>query len=114
MDHVVRPGIDLDEVPFIILGTSKHDKSVLPHVLTPPLMKALHQHLPPTCAGTNFWLKYSLVRDGGSILALQAKTGPSKHTFVVIETLKGDVFGCFMAKVSSDTISYQFFLSSLR
>jgi hypothetical protein len=32
-DHVLRPGLDPEKVPFFILGTHKHDKKCLPHVL---------------------------------------------------------------------------------
>eukprot|EP00588_Corethron_pennatum_P035760 CAMPEP_0194348742 /NCGR_PEP_ID=MMETSP0171-20130528/106694_1 /TAXON_ID=218684 /ORGANISM="Corethron pennatum, Strain L29A3" /LENGTH=912 /DNA_ID=CAMNT_0039116105 /DNA_START=156 /DNA_END=2894 /DNA_ORIENTATION=- len=98
IDHILRPGVDLDEIPFLILGTHKHDKSCLPHALTPPLMEALHKHLPAICSGSNFWLKYSLARDGASLAVLEAKIALSKHTFMVIETLHGHVFGCFMTK----------------
>jgi len=99
VDHVLRPGLDPDTVPFFILGTHKHDTACLPHVLTPPLMEALHKHLPMSCADTNFLLKYSLLRDGASTTALETRICMSKYTFLAIETLDGDVFGCFMTKV---------------
>ena len=98
-NRTLHLGVDIDETPFFILGTHKDDESCLPHVLTPPLMEALHKHLPMGCADCNFWLKYSLVRDGASIQTLEAKAGLSKDTFMVIETLNGHVFGCFMTKV---------------
>lgn len=33
VDHILRPGLDPDTVPFFILGTHKGDKSCMPHVL---------------------------------------------------------------------------------
>lgn len=63
-------------------------------------MEALHKHLPMGCAQDNFFLKYSLVRNGASLHALESLIVMSKNTFVAIETLEGDVFGCFMTKVS--------------
>ena len=91
------PGIDVDELPFIILGTYKDDTKCHPHVLTPPLMEALHSHLPGAACDANYWLKYSLIRDGASLTALESKASLSQYTILAIETLEGDVFGCFMA-----------------
>ena len=99
IDHVVAPGVDFDKVNFFILGTHKRDKACVPHVLTPPLMNALQKHLPRRNAQSNFWLKYSLLRDGATMHALEAKAGLSRFNIVAIETLKGNVFGCFMTQV---------------
>jgi TLD len=63
-------------------------------------MKALHQHLPMSCSNENFWLKYSLVRDGASLATLESRVSMTKNTFVAIETCAGDIFGCFMSRVS--------------
>jgi len=95
-DRQLRPGVDADEVPFFILGTHKYDTSCQPNVLTPPLMDALYHHLPGYTFGDNYWLKYSLVRDGASLSTLESKVGFSKNTILAIETLEGHVFGCFM------------------
>jgi len=97
-DYSLRPGVNPDDVPFLILGTSKDDESCSPHILTPPLMNALHQQLPMSCSGDNFWLKYSLIRDGASLVAMYSKIVMTKNTIIAVETLEGDVFGCFMAK----------------
>ena len=67
---------------------------------TPPLMKALHEHLPMSCSFDNFWLKYSLVRDGASLMTLESRIVMTKNTFVAIESSAGDIFGCFMTAVS--------------
>uniref|UniRef100_A0A7S4ATL8 Uncharacterized protein n=1 Tax=Pseudo-nitzschia australis TaxID=44445 RepID=A0A7S4ATL8_9STRA len=99
IDHIVAPGVDFDKVNFFILGTHKRDKACAPHVLTPPLMNALQKYLPRCNAQSNFWLKYSLLRDGVTMHALEAKAGLSRFNIVAIETLKGDVFGCFMTRV---------------
>ena len=97
--HIVAPGVDFDSIPFFILGTHKKDISCAPHVLTPPIMNALQKHLPENVAQSNFWLRYSLIRDGANMHTLEAKAGLAKYTIMAIETLSGDVFGCFMNKV---------------
>mmetsp|Transcript_27328 Transcript_27328/g.74767 ORF Transcript_27328/g.74767 Transcript_27328/m.74767 type:complete len:770 (-) Transcript_27328:1000-3309(-) len=98
-DHIIAPGVDFDKVTFFILGTHKKDKTCVPHVLTPPLMNALQKYLPSRHSANNFWLKFSLLRDGATMHALEAKSGLSRFNIMAIETLKGDVFGCFMTKV---------------
>lgn len=103
----MKPGIDIDNTAFFILGTSKYDASCIPHVLTPPLMTVLHRALPGAAAESNFWLKYSIVRDGASFETLESKIVVSKNTMVAIETLEGDVFGCFMAKPWKRTNRYE-------
>jgi len=95
---MLKPGVDFDKVSFFILGTNKNDKACMPHVLTPPIMQSLYDHLPDSCLQSNFWLKYSLIRDGASIKSLEMKSGLAQHTVMAIETLHGDVFGCFMSK----------------
>lgn len=107
IDHVLRPGLDPYKVDFFILGTHKYDKTCLPHVLTPPLMEALHRQLPMSCAEDNFWLKYSLLRDGASMHMLESKIAMTKNTFIAIETLEGDVLGCFMAQPWRRTGKYE-------
>jgi hypothetical protein len=80
---------------FRILGTSADDASAQPHVLSPPLMDALMSFVPPTLRGQNYWLKYSLLRDGASLAVLQHYVRASDYVVLAIETLEGDVFGCF-------------------
>ena len=99
-DHIVAPGVDFDRVSFFIIGTHKNDKRCSPHVLTPPIMETLQKHMPTNCSESNFWLKYSLLRDGASMHSLEARSGVSRNTILAVETLKGDVFGCFMTTVS--------------
>ena len=82
-----------------ILGTHQHDSACTPHVLTLPLMNALRKHLPTRCTESNFWLRYSLLRDGASHHSMEAKAGLAKCTIMAIETLNGEVFGCFMTNV---------------
>eukprot|EP00534_Pseudo-nitzschia_fraudulenta_P009109 CAMPEP_0201154114 /NCGR_PEP_ID=MMETSP0851-20130426/14377_1 /ASSEMBLY_ACC=CAM_ASM_000631 /TAXON_ID=183588 /ORGANISM="Pseudo-nitzschia fraudulenta, Strain WWA7" /LENGTH=873 /DNA_ID=CAMNT_0047431429 /DNA_START=290 /DNA_END=2908 /DNA_ORIENTATION=+ len=96
--HIVKPGVDFDTVSFFIIGTHKKDTPCVPHVLVPTVMDALQEHLPMHCAESNFWLRYSLLRDGASMHSMEAKSGLSKYTILAIETLNGDVFGCFMTK----------------
>lgn len=96
------------EVPFFILGTHKDDESVLPHVLTPPLMEALHRSLPASASeGHNFYIKYSLVRDGSNLKVLQDKAYPSRNTILAIETLEGDVIGSFTSRPWTRSSGYR-------
>lgn len=83
---------------FFVIGTHRKDASCVPHVLAPPIMNALQKHLPTNCAESNFWLKYSLLRDGASTHSIESKTGLARNTILAIETLDGDVFGSFMIK----------------
>ena len=82
-------------VYFQILGTSANDVHCHPHVLSPPLMESLQNFFPPTVSDHNFWLKYSLVRDGASLPSLLRHIRGTKHTLIAIETVEGEVFGSF-------------------
>lgn len=91
---------DLDEDQgnvFRILGTSADDIAAQPHVLSPPLMDALMSFLPDTLENQNFWLKYSLVRDGASMETLKHYVRASTYNVLAIETTTGNVFGAFTA-----------------
>ena len=99
-EHTIAPGVDFDSVSFFILGTHKTDAACAPHVLTPPIMAALQRHLPMRCTESNFWLRYSLLRDGASTHSIEAKAGLARDAVLAIETLDGDIFGSFMTKVS--------------
>ena len=81
--------------PFKILGTSAYDASALPHVLSPPLMDSLLNFVPEHLWNSNYWLKYSLVRDGASLDILRRYCRAATHTILAIETTNGDVFGSF-------------------
>jgi len=105
-DRMLRTGINPDLLPFVILGTHKDDKSCKPHVLSPPLMDALHSQLPHSCSDANFWLRYSLVRDGASIETLANKVSTSRYTILAIETMDGDVFGSFNSQPWQKTDKY--------
>ena len=80
---------------FHILGTSHYDESVLPHVLSPPLMQALQESLPYSQRGESFWLKYSMVRDGASLSTLLRQVRGSTNTLLAMETIDGQVFGAY-------------------
>ena len=82
-------------LPFLILGTSADDVDSQPHVLSPPLMESLQEFLPFGLMGENFWMKYSLVRDGASMVALLKAARGAKSSFLAIETVDGEVFGSF-------------------
>jgi hypothetical protein len=85
----------LGSLPFRILGTSASDSACHPHVLSPPLMESLQNFLPPAISENNFWLKYSLVRDGASLPSLLRNVRGTKRTLIAIETVEGEVFGSF-------------------
>ncbi len=92
---------------FHILGTSHHDMSALPHVLSPPIMHALQAALPMQHQGESFWLKYSLVRDGASIMTFLQNLRGSTNTLMAMETVDGEVFGAFTS--SAWTVQPSFF-----
>lgn len=81
--------------PYLILGTSANDESSKPHVLSPLVMEAMRGFLPYVVSEENFWMKYSLVRDGASLFTLLQHIRASKWTIIAIETVEGDVFGSF-------------------
>ena len=58
-------------------------------------MESLQNFMPPTISESNFWLKYSLVRDGASLSSLLRHIRGTKHTLIAIETVEGEVFGSF-------------------
>jgi len=78
-----------------ILGTSSRDLLAHPLVLSPSLMESLLCFVPECISSENFWLKYSLVRDGASLNTLQNFTRASSNTIIAIQTTGGDVFGSF-------------------
>ena len=80
---------------FVILGTSADDVASMPHVLSPPLMESLHHFLPYSVSEQNFFMKYSLIRDGASFFTLLQNVRGSQHTVIAIETTYGEVFGSF-------------------
>lgn len=82
-------------VCFHVLGTSADDAAAQPHVLSPPIMDALRPHMPFAVQHDNFWLKYSLVRDGASLDTMLRKVRGSARTVIAIETTDGHVFGAF-------------------
>jgi len=67
-------------------------------VLSPINMESLQSFFPFSKAEDNFWLRYSMVRDGGSIQTFLERAGRSKHSILAIETTDGEVFGAFTAE----------------
>jgi len=80
---------------FKILGTSADDENSHPHVLSPPLMESLQAFLPDAKSGENFYMKYSMIRDGASLQTLLKKARGIKYSILAIETIDGEVFGSF-------------------
>jgi hypothetical protein len=80
---------------FRILGTSVNDLGAHPHVMSPPLMESLLNFVPGSKAGENYWMKYSLVRDGASLHTFLQYARGTKYSILAIETVDGEVFGAF-------------------
>ena len=85
-------------LPFRILGTSADDVDSKPHVLSPPLMESLQNFLPYSLSEDNFWMKYSLVRDGASMHSLLQHIRGARYSIVALETSDGEVFGSFTSE----------------
>lgn len=95
-----------NSLSFRILGTSADDAACHPHVLSPPLMESLQNFLPPGIAENNFMLKYSLVRDGAMLPTLLRQIRGAQHTLIAMETVDGEVFGCFTSSPWRKTWNY--------
>jgi TLD len=80
---------------FKILGTSASDASSQPHVLSPPVMDSLLSFVPDSLSMENYWMKFSLIRDGASLYTLKQYVKAAPYTLLAIETTKGQVFGAF-------------------
>jgi len=84
------------EYPFLILDTYGYKSN--PRVFTPGIMEALRGFMPMNVMNQNFWLRYSLTRDGNSFTNLLASVRASAFTMIGIETDRGEVFGCFTVR----------------
>lgn len=93
-------------LPFRILGTNANDLDSQPHVLSPPLMESLQSFLPNTKSHDNFWMKYSMVRDGSSLHSLMQHARGAKYSILALETTDGEVFGAFTTEPWRKTWSY--------
>ena len=91
---------------FKIIGTSADDVAAHPHVLSPPLMDSLLSFVPDSLADQNFWLKFSLVRDGANLDILKRYVRAATNTILAIETTNGDVFGSFTSSPWRQTPTY--------
>lgn len=80
---------------FMILGTDADDEASQPHVLSPPLMESLQAFMPLTKSGQNFYLKYSMVRDGASLHSFLKRARGVHYSVLALETIDGEVFGAF-------------------
>ena len=93
-------------LPFKILGTHADDMRCHPHVLSPPLMESLQNFLPESRMADNYWLKYSMVRDGASLHTLLRSVRGSQSTILAIETTDGQVFGSYTSTPWRKTWGY--------
>jgi hypothetical protein len=84
-----------EKLPFFILGATDEGGTLDPRVLTPQMMEALRSFMPYSVTEANFWLKYSLVRDGASLQTLLGNVRDSTYTVIAVETTHGEVFGSF-------------------
>jgi hypothetical protein len=91
---------------FKILGTSVSDEAAQPHVLSPPLMESLQAFLPPTKSGENFFMKYSMIRDGASLQTLLKRARGIQYSILAIETIDGEVFGSFTGQAWRKSWNY--------
>jgi len=69
------------------------------HILTKPLMDSLRNYLPTTIIEQNYWLKYSLLRDGASFYSMLQRIKCSNRTIITIETMDGEIFGSFTSNI---------------
>ena len=86
---------NLLEYPFAILDTGGYHTNQ--KVFTPGVMEALRNFMPMNVMHHNFWLRYSMPRDGRSFTKLLASVRASTYTLIGIETNLGEVFGSFTA-----------------
>lgn len=99
-------GYGYHSLPFQIFGTDAHDIKAQPHVLSPPLMESLQSFFPTPNTTDNFWLKYSLIRDGSSLHTFMQHARGAKYSILALETTDGEVFGSFTAEPWRKTWSY--------
>jgi len=95
VDAPEEDGGVIDLVPFRILGTSADDIDAHPHVLSPPLMESIQAFFPMAKTSDNFWMKYSLVRDGASMHTLLQHARGAEFSILALETVDGEVMGAF-------------------
>ena len=110
-DPHAQPTLDDDDEQnvFLILGTSADDASCQPHVLSPPMMDSLMSFVPMQLHNENYWLKFSLVRDGASLRTLKQYTRATAYTIIAIETTQGQVFGSFTSSPWRNTANGGFY-----
>lgn len=58
-------------------------------------MDSLLNFVPDSISMENYWMKFSLIRDGASLYTLKQYIKASPYTLLAIETTKGEVFGSF-------------------
>jgi len=83
------------DVRYSVLGTTGNDEDCRPNILSPYMMDALRKHMPFVVSEDNFWLKYSMTRNGASMRMLLKQVRSSARTVIAVETFDGNVFGSF-------------------
>jgi len=86
-----------DDYPLLGLERAREENEdpLFPHVVSPLLLRTLRDHLPFSLKEENFWLKYSLARDGASLEIILSSMRHSQNSILAIETSEGEVFGSF-------------------
>jgi len=88
-------GLDKKRMGAMGAGGGTFEDPLEPHVLSPLLMRCLREYLPFALREENFWLRYSLVRDGASLENIFKIMRHSQRTILAIETSDGQVLGSF-------------------
>jgi len=96
-----KDDLEVRSMPTFILETENPNPAEprYGHILTKPLMDALRSNLPLTIMEQNYWLKYSLLRDGASFYNMLQRIKCSNRTIITIETMEGEIFGSFTSDI---------------
>mmetsp|Transcript_13141 Transcript_13141/g.22957 ORF Transcript_13141/g.22957 Transcript_13141/m.22957 type:complete len:564 (-) Transcript_13141:111-1802(-) len=94
-DYKPTGNFEEDHNTFSIIGTSADEVQAHPHVASPPLLDSIMNFLPEHLRSQNYWMKYSLIRDGASLDTFKSYARGSKDSIIAIETTRGDVFGVY-------------------
>lgn len=87
--------IVLSDNSLRIIDTSVLDVTKGVSLLTQSLLESLLCFLPEELSRGKVWLNYSLLRDGASLQTLMQHVGSSSTNLMILQTLNGDVFGCY-------------------
>mmetsp|Transcript_24825 Transcript_24825/g.36423 ORF Transcript_24825/g.36423 Transcript_24825/m.36423 type:complete len:210 (-) Transcript_24825:217-846(-) len=69
-------------------------------------MESLQNFVPYNIMNSNMWMKFSLARDGASLLSLLQESRGSQNTILAVETMDGEVFGSYTSTAWKKTHGY--------